>query len=446
MKKPISWSKAKLSKWRKLMDPEADQAVLEIYTPQRFAYLKEFLLDLARNDSFSAKDIADLPIAFKTLLEKKLNHPFLPTDISAFHTAAEVWKRYGIQFIFVLFFRSLPLTYLAEKPANVLRLTRLLKDQPQRRIIETAQFVFDVMEPGWWLPHHRGLVSIVKVRLLHAALRYQLLNHPDGEPWNLKAWGCPISQEDLIATNQVFSLEFLQGIRLLGHQLTDHEQQAWYHTWKVIGQIIGVEPDFQCDHYTEAWQQQHSIYRHLFVEDTRAGQALGKALVTTIAQFLIGEKLALMIMKYMLQDDAQPTLFYRLFSKDYIALYPELFQVDKTFLPNPIFDLHWKESFVFEIKSLRQRLQVKRKTEKTKAVGLKPKKSLLETQRKRLQALEKELAPDLVGFGPMYHDSVRKTMHSISNIIMSLLAGYFRSGKGANFRIPADLKDHWALD
>jgi hypothetical protein len=75
---------------------------------------------------------------------------------------------------------------------------------------------------------------------MHSSMRHVILDNKNGEKWN-EDWGKPISQEDLVATNQVFSLEFFKGMSMLGDTLSPEEQKAWFHTWKTIGRIMGVQ-------------------------------------------------------------------------------------------------------------------------------------------------------------------------------------------------------------
>ena len=74
---------------------------------------------------------------------------------------------------------SLPTCYCWTREAQVLILTqRLARDVP-RRILETAQFVLDVMSRDGLrlgLPYARGVRAVQKVRLLHAVVRY-ILRH-----------------------------------------------------------------------------------------------------------------------------------------------------------------------------------------------------------------------------------------------------------------------------
>ncbi|MEP7322903.1 MAG: oxygenase MpaB family protein, partial [Saprospiraceae bacterium] len=207
------WNGLDLNNFRQIMDPPSDEAVKSLYESIQFKTDRNELKAMAQNDSFVP---ADLPEDLRCFVENELFKKFTPEDIRKFEMTRDIWKENGVQFIFVLFFRALPYTYMAEKPANVLRLTKLLEDQPMRRVFETAQFIFDIMDQNWWDPTHRGILTALKVRIMHSAMRYNLLNKPEGEPWNKEAWGMPISQEDLVATNQCFSLEFFKGLEMLG--------------------------------------------------------------------------------------------------------------------------------------------------------------------------------------------------------------------------------------
>jgi hypothetical protein len=53
--------------------------------------------------------------------------------------------------------------------------THRLINHPFRRIVETAQFVLDVMAPDGLGHSGRGVRSAQKVRLMHAAIRHLIL-------------------------------------------------------------------------------------------------------------------------------------------------------------------------------------------------------------------------------------------------------------------------------
>src|SRR5436190_800161 len=81
----------------------------------------------------------------------------------------------------------------AAKAVKVLHMTARLETDAQRRVIETAQLLVDVMASGGLSPSGAGKRSAQKVRLLHAAVRYLIGKSGQWDP----ALGVPINQEDL---------------------------------------------------------------------------------------------------------------------------------------------------------------------------------------------------------------------------------------------------------
>ena len=72
-----------------------------------------------------------------------------------------------------------------------------------KRLMETAQMIQDCTRNVKNL--HEGEIgwqSALRVRLLHAYVRYRLRNSPD---FDVEAWGVPINQEDMIVTQLSFS-------------------------------------------------------------------------------------------------------------------------------------------------------------------------------------------------------------------------------------------------
>jgi hypothetical protein len=105
----------------------------------------------------------------------------------------------------------------------------------ERRVNETAEFVLDVLAPGAFAANGSGLCAIRKVRLLHAAVREELAQRPelDGE--------MPINQEDLLGTLFTFSVIVLQATRLLGAAQSEAEAEDFYHLWRAVAVMLGVE-------------------------------------------------------------------------------------------------------------------------------------------------------------------------------------------------------------
>lgn len=467
----------KLESYRQIMDPACDDTINDLFSSKSFEEYREILKNMVSNDSLQSKTLDPIIYSF---LNSNLHLPFEQYDFRMFRKAYKVWKRDGIKFIYILFFRSLPYTYMAEKPAHVLKLTKLLKEHPERRIIETAQFIFDVMEDGWWKPEKSGKLTALKIRMLHSTIRYLLLknlkeeiNDPKIDKWNPE-WGMPISQEDLIATNQVFSLEFIKGMEILGHPLKQDEQEAWYHTWKVIGKIMGIQDDLLSDNIEEAWSLQKSIYNHLFENnDHTSGIILGQALVTTLSKFLISERLVLHQMKNMIKDDDHPEIFNKIFGPTYKNKHPLLFKDIPA--DHPLNEQHENELHIDhhqELTLLHNKLKNIREEDGSlgankNIIGRYLKKFLslmgdilhnkfkIDTpiRRKRhlidlhLEKTWKVLNKHKPHSAKSPNGAIFKqeVMQALSGIILGQLCKEFRIHKLTEFRIPHDIQENWSL-
>jgi len=439
------------------MDKPADDAVSSIFESKSMEHLRSLLKEMAKNDSLVSKD---LPTEMNVFLQDELNFKFSPEDIELLNQAHGIWKKHGMQFIFILFFRALPYTYMAEKPANVLTTTKLLVTHTERRVFETAQFVFDVMDKNWWEPDNKGILTALKVRIMHSAMRHIILARTAEEKWN-ENWGKPISQEDLVATNQVFSLEFFTGMKYLGNALSEQQQKAWFHTWKTIGRIMGVQNELVPKDVTDAWTLQKVVYAHLFKDETKAGIPLTSALVDTLHVFHLPTKLTLLIMKRMLNDEQFPDCFVRMLKPTYESEYPEIFETYETDeekknhqeILNDHFHKHIRE-YYHTLKAVRPNYP----TSKSKISFLEKiifwilslfgrgKKNihLIDIHIDKLHnTLHKEGTNDPVD--EMEEEMILDAMSSLGGIMVGILSFHFRQGKNIGFRIPDTLKENWAL-
>ena len=91
-----------------------------------------------------------------------------------------------------------------------------MRGNTRRRILETAQFVFDVLNLGAFTATGRGVRSTQKVRLMHATIRHLTLM--EGQ-WDSKSWGVPLNQEDLAGTLMTFSVVVLDVFESVGVRL-----------------------------------------------------------------------------------------------------------------------------------------------------------------------------------------------------------------------------------
>lgn len=149
----------------------------------------------------------------------------------------------------VLMYGSLILSFTAASGNKVLlamgRLTAY--GDVRRRLFETLYFVKVVVLGS----ANEIKAECMRVRLLHAAIRYHLWHRDIG--WEDEKYGHPINQEDLAGTLSTFSCVVICGLGFLGVLATKDEKDGYQHLWKYVGHYLGLSSDLQSNNFEEEW-------------------------------------------------------------------------------------------------------------------------------------------------------------------------------------------------
>lgn len=231
-------------------------------------------------------------------------------DLEKVRRGQKVFVDYGATFVLILYCKSLPTCYLNGPGAPVLTQTgRLDKNRgyPEiyaRRISETAQFLLDTMDPGSLEPGGNGVKTVLKVRLVHAAIRHFIQR---GETWKLDEWQLPINQEDLIFTLFSFSYTMIEGMEQLGKAVSSQEAEDYYYAWALVGRYLGIEPELIPTNVADAKALLQLILdRH--ATPTEDGKVLTGALISFAQELIVGKIF-----------DNTPEVFIRFFMKEEYA-------------------------------------------------------------------------------------------------------------------------------
>ena len=219
---------------------------------------------------------------------------------------------------------SLPVCYICRPDVKALSFTRRLIDKAPVRIAETAQMVTDVMGNGGINieEHHlsgKGIQSILKIRLIHASIRYLLLNKEQlvsanqchdshngsfllpyvleseqdkccwygdkkPDPWDKQHDGVPINQEVLALTLLTFSYIILRAYRTIGIKLNIEQENAYLHSWNVAGYALGIDESFLKEF--DSYEKADTIYQQLILRRrgyTKDAELLQQALLDVYA-------------------------------------------------------------------------------------------------------------------------------------------------------------------
>ncbi len=180
-----------LDDFRQQGDPLADE-VIETFASQYGSSIQELVKKLENmirmpNDDKVIKAIKEYfpeSEAIRNALEKYfIQATLLPEWINTekLKLGSHVFQDHLFSGIMILGCASLPTTYVCQPDTKVLGFTRRLIDDAPRRLVETAQMVTDVMaEDGLSVKDGRlsgkGIQSILKIRLIHAAVRHLMLH------------------------------------------------------------------------------------------------------------------------------------------------------------------------------------------------------------------------------------------------------------------------------
>lgn len=263
----LDLSSEHLRSFRSLKDPLADQIISKIIHTDVDGINKLFE-QITRNRSIEE---VPLPPEIRAYFDEQSKMPAW-ADHDKLHKGQKFYAEYGLEISMLLFFLSLPAAYSCWRGAKVLTFTgRLVEDHPHlakakqppsntnrlnRRLMETAQFVVDVMAPESFHANGSGIIACLKVRLMHAAVRHLIL---DTGKWDSEELGEPINQMDMAGTLQSFAALIIQGLENMGFDLTKEEVDAYYHCWHVAGHFMGVVPEMNPAEYETALALGHAI-------------------------------------------------------------------------------------------------------------------------------------------------------------------------------------------
>lgn len=265
-------------------DEYTESIIHEIAQDNDFEELRHLFKLL--NDNNDLVQNPNLHRSVNNYFKNEMDLPYW-ADRNKIELAQNVYLRFAPQIAIVLNFKALPLCYLCKNGAKVLtatgRLTGGDKDiaRTMRRLFETSQMVINVMSPGGFDVEGKGIITVKKVRLYHAAIRYFLVNpkyNPHG--WDVETFGKPINQEEMAGTLMAFSALVIDGIEQMGAILTDEEKDAYQHCWNIVGHFIGLSPKFYPNTFKEGWELGIAIIQRNNDESLE-----GKQLTTSLLDF-----------------------------------------------------------------------------------------------------------------------------------------------------------------
>lgn len=161
----------------------------------------------------------------------------IPTWMNFSHTkrGQELIAVYS-PFMAISLFSALIGGAMFRKAAVVTSMGQLGGENSSRRVDETAFMISKMVLPRGLEPGGPAHETLVRTRLLHAALRYYLttsgkFNHPTEQA---------INQHDLAITLGLFGYVNLRSMRHIGIRLPDSDVASFMLMWKYAGYLLGI--------------------------------------------------------------------------------------------------------------------------------------------------------------------------------------------------------------
>lgn len=116
-------------------------------------------------------------------------------------------------------------------------ITGRIVDQGVRRLKQNNRQLVEIFLPGGLDRHGEGWKLSVRIRLIHARIRWLLARADD---WDEAAWGVPISTAHMAYATAVFSALLLKRAGMLGVTLSAEERESFMLVWRYAGHLMGV--------------------------------------------------------------------------------------------------------------------------------------------------------------------------------------------------------------
>ena len=116
-------------------------------------------------------------------------------------------------------------------------LTGRLRDQGVRRLKQNNRHMLEIFMPGGMEKHADGWTHSIRVRLVHAKLRYLLAKSDD---WDIDELGLPLSSAHLGFAISAFSARLLKHLKSLGASFDAEERRSFMAVWRYSGYLMGI--------------------------------------------------------------------------------------------------------------------------------------------------------------------------------------------------------------
>ncbi|MFD6268574.1 oxygenase MpaB family protein [Nocardia asteroides] len=281
-------------------DPEADDLVAALIDRGDVPRVNELLRTWTRNGQALPEG---LPTDLRDFMEYARRLPHW-TDPTKLHTAIEFNKKRGLYLGVLYGFASGMMSTVIPKEARAVYYSKGGHDL-EDRISKTAKLGYDIGNVNAYSPDGEMIVTCVKTRLVHAAVRHLL---PQSPHWVHSAEeDIPISQNDIMVTWHSLPTTVMKHLNSWKVPIPAHESEAFLHSWQVAAHMLGVRDEYIPNSWESANSQAAQVLDPIIAATPEgaklADRLLGlggnidfalltKPVLGSFTRFLLGDKIA----------------------------------------------------------------------------------------------------------------------------------------------------------
>ncbi|RMI32628.1 oxygenase MpaB family protein [Nocardia stercoris] len=217
-----------------LFDPDADQVLADVMDNADVPQVNRLLATWTRN----GQPLPDgLPKNLADFIEGARQLPSW-ADPDKMAAGFEFNKKRGLYLGVLYAFASGMMSTVIPHEARAVYYSRggsHMKD----RIAKTAKFGYDIGTVNAFAPDGEMIVTCVKTRIIHAAVRHLL---PQSPYWPEAI--TPISQDDLMITWHSLATTIMRNFRAWKVPIAPGESEGYLHTWQLSGHLLGIREEY----------------------------------------------------------------------------------------------------------------------------------------------------------------------------------------------------------
>ncbi|GIE33827.1 secreted protein [Actinoplanes italicus] len=237
---------------RWVWDPEADQLVASLIDRGEVPAVNALLRTWKKNGQALP---AGLPADLRDFMEYARQLPSW-ADPQKLATAVKFNEKRGLYLGVLYGLASGMMSTVIPKEALAVYYSQGGADMKDR-ISKTAKLGYDIGSVNAYLPEGEMIVTAVKTRLVHAAVRHLL---PQSPYWTKVAdEDIPISQADIMVTWHSLPTTVMRKLNDWKVPIPENESSAFLHSWQVGAHMLGVKDEYIPNSWAQANSQADQV-------------------------------------------------------------------------------------------------------------------------------------------------------------------------------------------